>query len=111
MWYCQECGDAVRPQLSKCPKKGCSGKKAQPQPKDPELLLLSKSMRNKVQQQDGPPADENEEEGENEEVEENPELQKLINVKCSYNDNDMTVPQELLDRIEACRKKLFPTPQ
>ena len=108
-WYCQECGDAVRPQLTKCPKKGCTGKKAPQQTKEPELLLLSKTMRNNVQQIDDPPADEDEEEGENEEEEEHPELQKLVNVRCSYTDNGMSPPQELMDQIEHCRKR-FATP-
>ena len=86
------------------------GKKGPQQPKEPELLLLSKTMRNKVQQIEEPPADEDEEEGENEEEEEHPELQKLVNVRCSYTDNGMTPPHEILDHIENCRKKFVSPP-
>ena len=109
-WYCQECGEGVRSQLNKCPVKGCAGKKATPTPKDPDLLLLSKSMRSKVEQKEEPPAEE-EEGGEEGQGETPLELKKLLNVESSYTNNDMTPPQDLLDRIAACRKKHAMTPE
>ena len=115
-WFCQECGETVRNQLTKCPVKGCVGKKPTPPPQEPELLLLSKPMRTRVKGE--PPAGEDgegsvkaREQGE-EEVPR--ELQKLLNIESSYTDNDSNPPQDLIDKIAAFRKKHFqvdPTPE
>ena len=111
LWYCQECGEAVRSQLAKCPVKGCAGKKPTQAPsQDPGLQLLSKNMRNKVQQvEDPPPAEEAEEDEVMKEGDSPSELTKLINIKYAYTNNGLDVPQTLFDQIDAIRKKIMPS--
>ena len=68
------------------------------------------SLRGKVQQADEVPAEEAEEDEDMKEGETPSEVSMLINVKSSYTDNGLTVPQELLDQISVIRQKIMPTP-